>query len=90
MLNMGNIAALNGAVIEGFTEKVTFQQSSEQDEAMTHRDTWGKNFSNKEYTMRYNPEVGVCGYGAQIMLHPGLFANISPLYSIPTSIKNRL
>lgn len=47
MLNMENIAALNGAVIKGFTEKVTFQQSSEQDEAMTHRDTWGKIFQTK-------------------------------------------
>lgn len=51
MLSMGEIAVLNGAVIEGFTEKVTFQPSSEKDEATTHRVRWGKNFLDNECKM---------------------------------------
>lgn len=46
---MVEIAILNRAVTEDFTEKVIFQQSSEKDEATTHRVRWGKNFLDQVY-----------------------------------------
>ena len=45
MLSTGETAVLTGAVTEGFTEKVTFQQSAKENEAMTHTVPRGKNFS---------------------------------------------
>lgn len=45
MLSMEETGVLSGAVTEGFSEKVTFQQSSKENEAMTHTVPWGKSFS---------------------------------------------
>lgn len=76
MLSMEEIAVLNGEVTEGFTEEVTFQQSFEKEEAMTHQLIWSKNFVDKEYKMCLNPKVGIYAHMGQVMLYFDIFATI--------------